>query len=272
MSGKHSNSRRFLSLLLSLSMIAQTCVAGFAAEPETVPAVTEVQTETATAPETTAPETQASETQASETAAPGTQVPETAAPETQVPETAAPETQVPETAAPESEVTVPETAAPEPEIAQQEETAAQTESEVRRNKVTFEYAEGQAIVFVKNTDLLSTGKAAEAEDGKILFTVKAAEGYEVTSVKVDRTSDARKSGNPDDPDEYIIEGILTDSTVVTVEARLKETEAPAEIETETEKQPEEAETETETAAPGTEDSFPAITATRTAANGVTVRR
>ena len=270
MSGKHSNSRRFLSLLLSLSMIAQTCVAGFAAEPETVPAVTEVQTETATAPETTAPETQASETQASETAAPGTQVPETAAPETQVPETAAPETQVPETAAPESEVTVPETAAPEPEIAQQEETAAQTESEVRRNKVTFEYAEGQAIVFVKNTDLLSTGKAAEAEDGKILFTVKAAEGYEVTSVKVDRTSDARKSGNPDDPDEYIIEGILTDSTVVTVEARLKETEAPAEIETETEKQPEEAETETETAAPGTEDSFPAITATRTAANGVTV--
>ena len=63
-----------------------------------------------------------------------------------------------------------------------------------------------------------------AVDGKILFTVRLNEGYTLESVLVDGTTPARQT----ETGEYIIEGIQTDNTIVTVKTKAPETEAPTE--------------------------------------------
>lgn len=93
--------------------------------------------------------------------------------------------------------------------------------EERENIVTFSVSQG-ASVTVDGAD--ATNTTAMARDGRIVFTVTAAEGYQVSSVLVDRTKEARKNEATEAPDDYIIEGIKTDETVVTVETKTAETE------------------------------------------------
>ena len=64
--------------------------------------------------------------------------------------------------------------------------------DVRKNVVTFQSDEG-ASVTVNGTDV--TNGTGEAEDGKIVFAVVPAEGYQVTSVLVDGSIEARTTGN-----------------------------------------------------------------------------
>ncbi len=190
-----------------------------ATEKHTEPAAPASQPET-TAPETKAPETAAPETKAAETAAPETKAPETAAPETKAAETAAPETAVPETKAPETKA--PETAASKSETKAPE--TASTEK-VRENAVSFVVPEG-AKVYVDDKDV--TNQKGTARDGKIIFKVVPETGYAIASVKVDDTKDAR---NTHDENEYVIEGIQTDNTVVRVTMNKVETEKTTESET-----------------------------------------
>ena len=62
------------------------------------------------------------------------------------------------------------------------------ESNAVENTVAFQSAEG-ASVNVDGADV--TNGTAMAKDGKIVFTVTPAEGYEVTSILVDGTIPAR---------------------------------------------------------------------------------
>ena len=179
-----------------------------ASEKNTEPAAPAAQPETA-APETKAPETAAPEKKAPETTAPETKAAETAAPETAAPETKTPETKTPETAAPKSETKVSETASTE---------------KVRENAVSFAAAEG-AKVYVDGKDV--TNQKGTARDGKIIFKVVPETGYAIASVKVDDTKDARNTHNEN---EYIIEGIQTDNTVVRVTMNKVETEDHGETE------------------------------------------
>ena len=87
------------------------------------------------------------------------------------------------------------------------------ESTAVENTVAFQSAEG-ASVTVDGADV--TNGTAMAKDGKIVFTVTPAEGYEVTSILVDGTIPARTNDETPETNDYIIEGIQTDSTVVVI--------------------------------------------------------
>ncbi len=104
--------------------------------------------------------------------------------------------------------------AEEPEEAEEPETqepeAEEEPKDVVLNKVAFSADEG-AVVTVNGKDV--TNGTANAEDGTILFKVKARTGYEIKDVLVDGKTPARTT---DQTDEYIIEHISTDETVVSV--------------------------------------------------------
>jgi hypothetical protein len=209
-----------------------------ATEKHTEPAVPAPQPET-TAPETKTPETAAPETKAAETAAPETKAPETKAPETAAHETKAAETAAPETAAPETKA--PETKAPGTAASKSETKAPETASteKVRENAVSFVVPEG-AKVYVDDKDV--TNQKGTARDGKIIFKVVPETGYAIASVKVDDTKDARNTHNEN---EYVIEGIKTDNTVVRVTMNKVETEKTTEAaESETTADVKESETDT----------------------------
>ena len=80
-----------------------------------------------------------------------------------------------------------------------------------------------AQVSVDGENIADNGTAM-AQDGKIVFSAWAKDGYEITSVLVDGEKDARHNG--DSTTEYIIEGIKTDETVVSVSTQALETETP----------------------------------------------
>ena len=114
------------------------------------------------------------------------------------------------------------------EIPQDETSEGEDGEDVRKNVVTFQSDEG-ASVTVNGTDV--TNGTGEAEDGKIVFAVVPAEGYQVTSVLVDGSIEARTTGNEN---EYIIEGIQTDETIVSVSTEYVGGEEETEAETEPE--------------------------------------
>ena len=105
------------------------------------------------------------------------------------------------------------------------------ESAAVENTVAFQSAEG-ASVTVDGADV--TNGTAMAKDGKIVFTVTPAEGYEVTSILVDGTIPARTNDETPETNDYIIEGIQTDSTVVVISTQAVVVESETEIETATE--------------------------------------
>ena len=115
-----------------------------------------------------------------------------------------------------------------------------------RNTVTFEAGVG-VTVLSDGADV--TNGTGQAVDGTILFTVIPTNGYEVTSVLVDGSIEARTTENAN---EYIIENIQTDDTIVSITTEwvgVEETETETEVETEVETETEtetEIETETET--------------------------
>lgn len=84
------------------------------------------------------------------------------------------------------------------------------ETEVRANTVQFFSEEGVTIT-AGGMDV--TNGTGTAKDGTIIFSVVPDGDYTVSSVLVDGITEARSTGNEN---EYIIEGILTDSTVVSV--------------------------------------------------------
>ena len=121
------------------------------------------------------------------------------------------------------------------------------ESAAVENTVAFQSAEG-ASVTVDGADV--TNGTAMAKDGKIVFTVTPAEGYEVTSILVDGTIPARTNDETPETNDYIIEGIQTDSTVVVISTQAVVVESETESETATEAATEvksESESETEAA-------------------------
>ena len=105
------------------------------------------------------------------------------------------------------------------------------ESTAVENTVAFQSAEG-ASVTVDGADV--TNGTAMAKDGKIVFTVTPAEGYEVTSILVDGTIPARTNDETPETNDYIIEGIQTDSTVVVISTQAVVVESETESETATE--------------------------------------
>ena len=120
------------------------------------------------------------------------------------------------------------------------------ESTAVENTVAFQSAEG-ASVTVDGADV--TNGTAMAKDGKIVFTVTPAEGYEVTSILVDGTIPARTNDETPETNDYIIEGIQTDSTVVVISTQAVVVESETESETATEAATEvESESESETEA------------------------
>ena len=120
------------------------------------------------------------------------------------------------------------------------------ESAAVENTVAFQSAEG-ASVTVDGADV--TNGTAMAKDGKIIFTVTPAEGYEVTSILVDGTIPARTNDETPETNDYIIEGIQTDSTVVVISTQAVVVESETESETATEAATEvESESESETEA------------------------
>ncbi|MBD9014249.1 MAG: hypothetical protein EGR15_06560, partial [Lachnospiraceae bacterium] len=120
------------------------------------------------------------------------------------------------------------------------------ESNAVENTVAFQSAEG-ASVTVDGADV--TNGTAMAKDGKIVFTVTPAEGYEVTSILVDGTIPARTNDETPETNDYIIEGIQTDSTVVVISTQAVAVESETESEPATEAATEvESESESETEA------------------------
>ena len=120
------------------------------------------------------------------------------------------------------------------------------ESAAVENTVAFQSAEG-ASVTVDGADV--TNGTAMAKDGKIVFTVTPAEGYEVTSILVNGTIPARTNDETPETNDYIIEGIQTDSTVVVISTQAVVVESETESETATEAATEvESESESETEA------------------------
>ena len=120
------------------------------------------------------------------------------------------------------------------------------ESTAVENTVAFQSVEG-ASVTVDGADV--TNGTAMAKDGKIVFTVTPAEGYEVTSILVDGTIPARTNDETPETNDYIIEGIQTDSTVVVISTQAVAVESETESETATEAATEaESESESETEA------------------------
>ena len=88
--------------------------------------------------------------------------------------------------------------------------------------MAFEVSEG-AVVTVDGVD--ATNTIAVAKNGAIEFTVIADEGYEVTDVLVEGTGKAGLNQATRENDNYIIEGILTDDTVVRVKTQAVISEA-----------------------------------------------
>ena len=113
--------------------------------------------------------------------------------------------------------------------------------DVRLNTVVFDVADG-AMTTVDGQDV--TNSMAMAQDGKIVFRIDLEDGYNITDVLVDGSIPARKNEASEEPDDYIIEGIQTNDTIVTVGTQLA---APAETET-PESQSETSETQSETPA------------------------
>lgn len=103
----------------------------------------------------------------------------------------------------ESETTV-ETEVQETEASETDEDGM----EIRKNVVTFSI-NGHAHVVVDGTTVEST---AYAKDGKIVFNVAVENGYQIESVLVDKSINARTTENG----SYIIEGIQTDNTTVDI--------------------------------------------------------
>ena len=95
----------------------------------------------------------------------------------------------------------------------QQTDAGESEEDVRENTVTFDVAEG-ASTTVDGQDV--TNSIAMAEDGKIVFGVATESGYEISEILVDGSIPARKNEASEDPDDYVIEGIQTNDTIVTV--------------------------------------------------------
>lgn len=161
----------------------------------------------------------------------------------------------------ESETTV-ETEAQETEASETNEDG----TEIRKNVVTFS-TNGHAHVVVDGTTVEST---AYAKDGKIVFDVAVENGYQIESVLVDKSINARTTENG----SYIIEGIQTDNTTVDITTVEVETEAQTETSTETETESEsesESETESETKlSEESEISKPAQKLTITAADGARI--
>ena len=176
----------------------------------------------AEAPATEAPATEAPATEAPATEAPKAEAPATEAPATEAPKAEAPATEAPATEAPKAET--PATEAPATEAPKEETPATEapaTEAPQRKNLVTFQVGEGAAVWVKDAAEASTTGTAV---DGKILFTIRLNEGYTLESVLVDGTTPARQT----ETGEYIIEGIQTDNTIVTVKTKAPETEAPTE--------------------------------------------
>ncbi len=84
---------------------------------------------------------------------------------------------------------------------------------VRQNTVTFDVSEGAAAT-VNGQDV--TNSFAMAENGRIIFSLSPESGYQITEVLVDGSIPARKNEESDDPEDYIIEGIQTNDTIVSV--------------------------------------------------------
>ena len=95
--------------------------------------------------------------------------------------------------------------------------ADQSADGVRRNTVTFDVSDGAAAT-VNGEDV--TNSIAMAENGRIVFGLSLEDGYELTEVLVDGSIPARKNEESDDPDDYIIEGIQTNETIVSVRTQL----------------------------------------------------
>ncbi len=95
--------------------------------------------------------------------------------------------------------------------------ADQPSDDVRQNTVTFDVSDG-ATVTVDGQD--ATNSFAMAENGKIVFGISLENGYEITEVLVDGSIPARKNEESDDPTDYIIEGIQTNDTIVSVRTQL----------------------------------------------------
>ncbi|MFQ9174419.1 InlB B-repeat-containing protein, partial [Blautia massiliensis (ex Durand et al. 2017)] len=191
---------------------AEEAPAAEVAEPQ--PAAETPATE---APKAEAPATEAPATEAPKAEAPATEAPATEAPKAEVPATEAPVTEAPKAETPATEA--PATEAPKAETPATE--APATEAPQRKNLVTFQVGEGAAVWVKDAAEASTTGTAV---DGKILFTVRLNEGYTLESVLVDGTTPARQT----ETGEYIIEGIQTDNTIVTVKTKAPETEAPTE--------------------------------------------
>lgn len=102
-------------------------------------------------------------------------------------------------------------AQPEPEEETPADNQEAVETEARENAVQFSSEEG-AVVISSGQDV--TNGIGTAENGTIVFSVVPDENYTVSSVLVDGITEARATGNEN---EYIIEGILTDNTVVSVD-------------------------------------------------------
>ncbi len=216
---KNSRTKRGLALLLALTMvISMVSPSQVSASPdeETRSAQEEVVTVQEMEPEADETEAPDEETEAPE---PVTivSVEEETEPETEAETEAEEEDAEEDEEADESEETEEDEEAEEADETDEAEEAETPEEETEAeskavvlNKVAFSVDEG-AVVTVNGTDV--TNKTANAEDGTIRFKVKARTGYEITEVLVDGKTPARTT---DRANEYIIEHISSDNTVVSV--------------------------------------------------------
>ena len=92
-----------------------------------------------------------------------------------------------------------------------EETGAESEEDAASNIVSFVYDADQALVAVDGEEIEDA--AAVAKDGVLVFTATALKGYRIDSVVVGEDTPV---GTTENEDEYIIEGIENDNTVVTI--------------------------------------------------------
>ena len=212
---RRSRWSRILAIVLAMTMVLCDQSVLYASDSMADPVAGEV----VTAPIAEEPAPQAEEAPAAEVAEPqpAAETPATEAPKAEHPATEAPATEAPKTEAPATEA--PATEAPKAETPATE--APATEAPQRKNLVTFQVGEGAAVWVKDAAEASTTGTAV---DGKILFTVRLNEGYTLESVLVDGTTPARQT----ETGEYIIEGIQTDNTIVTVKTKAPETEAPTE--------------------------------------------
>ncbi len=87
--------------------------------------------------------------------------------------------------------------------------------------VTFDLDAGEGACVVLGETVLTETGTAEAENGTIVFSVLTDEDYDVDTVLVDGSIEARKNEATETDDDYIIEGIATDNTIVTVTTKEK---------------------------------------------------